>query len=320
MTTLYNESGNASEQKITDQPASAKTLRIFNCEGLALEMGDSLRKINDNVAEFPFEYDIAHIVTERGKILCTVLNPKALYESQQNADRRKHNVDNGYEVFWDEAGSECTIYHRVKTRKGAFKWTTAILGAAIGAIIGFCICLAIFGTSGKDSDEEILMTVWDDSVDSQFLKFWSEIRSINCTPETIEEFQEWYNDLPSDEQTYVDNTYLKAYDIIHGFNSFFNATDINDLVTLGNTYGGVFSPEQVTIILYGYGQSESIFDMWRSDFGMSFSAPYEQGLMRNAQERTSYVWDTLTDDNVVATEEVAVEAVDSVAVVDDYYY
>lgn len=274
----------------------AKTLRLLNCINLGLEMGDTLVKITDNVFETPFENEIAHIVTDHGKIICSILNSKNGYEASLNADRRKNNVEKGFLVFWDDEGRDCTVYRRIKEKsKMAARFMAmlfCIMGAAITATLFICLRPSTHRIEDNATQTEL---TWErtEQLKEQWGNYATILLSTACTEYTVNEIADWYNRLSTNEQEFLNGTVDPVESAIEVYRMFFNANDISDLVELMRNYSGFFNEEQRNVIIYGYGQSPYTFENWKNNFGMSFSEPFVRSLMDGYQWRDSYVKDRL---------------------------
>lgn len=102
----------------------------------------------------------------------------------------------------------------------------------------------------------------------------NKLKQLNCTMQTVEEVENWWN---SQDKTLYKGVNMDNY--IVAYKKFFNATSVNDMNILHNQYRRYFTPKQHNVIFIGYGNPDN-YSQWKKTFGMSFSKPYEVGLIK----------------------------------------
>ena len=282
-------------------------LRFINCEGLALEQGASMLKITRKDYEVSAESSIAYVLNEKGKILCTIPTSKSDYESMENIDRRKANIENRFTVNWDVSGETCTITYKRPKRNGCLVAGIICLVVFLLLILGvggfFCykflttkngpmpqiefpsyqeetetiteesevVATDEEATAPTEAPAEESATTSRQDIEARARVYINALQSMECDVFTVIRADNWYDGLSSSEKRATNlNEYIDAY------STFFNATRYEDLKGLNRSY---FSPTQQKVIWDGYGRNSNQFNTWKNDFGMSFSIPYKAGLI-----------------------------------------
>lgn len=269
-------------------------LRLLNCMGFALRQGDDLQKIQTEIMEVSFITPVAFVLDEGGDIKCTVIKDRTKFEDETNIDRRVANVNNSFNVLWDQDGRTCTVYRSAAdiSRRGAnlFPWRAAIISAIAGMAVGALICGIVMSDSEPvpEPEPDIVVervqvdTVVDDTEGepafthdmAEAENYIRKLQSENCTLHTVHKVQQWWNNMSD-----IQKSALSKYNIperIEAYNRFFEAGSIRDISSLDSyVRQGIFSPRQQKIIEV-YGRDARTFRMLHSEYGMNLRiSPYE---------------------------------------------
>lgn len=263
-------------------------LRLLNCKGYALRQGDDLQKIQTEIMEVAFIAPVAFILDDGGDIKCTVIKDRAKFEDETNIDRRVSNVNNSFNVLWDQNGRTCTIYRNVqnaaKSGMGEFPWIPAIISAVVGIAVGLLIGWIAWGGSGSKpvvypEPDYVVVTEPVDTVavesvtvqESQVEEakdYVRKLQSLGCTMSTLDEVEKWWNEL-SDSQKSALSEY-KIPERLRAYKKFFTASHFADMKELYRFGRKIFSSAQWRII-EGYGRGRRDFYELYKRYGMSFN-------------------------------------------------
>ena len=100
------------------------------------------------------------------------------------------------------------------------------------------------------------------------------LHSDKCELMTVNQALSWYNTLSDEEKGY---TNIKNY--IDAYKTFFEAKNVDDIGKL-NKSRALFTQKQLKVVFGGYGKDRQTFNDWYSACGMSFTKPYEEGLIK----------------------------------------
>lgn len=262
-------------------------LRLLNCTGYALRQGDDLQKIQTEIMEVAFIAPVAFILDDGGDIKCTVIKDRAKFEDETNIDRRVSNVNNSFNVLWDQDGRTCTIYRNVssasKSGMGELPWIPAIISAVVGIAVGLLIGWIAWGGSGSKpvvypEPDYVVVTEPVDTVavesvtvqESQVEEakdYVRKLQSLGCTMSTLDEVEKWWNEL-SDSQKSALSEY-KIPERLRAYKKFFTASHFADMKELYRFGREIFSSAQWRII-EGYGRDRRDFYELYERYGMTF--------------------------------------------------
>lgn len=274
-------------------------LRLLNCTGYALRQGDDLQKIQTEIMEVTFIAPVAFILDDGGDIKCTVIKDKAKFEDETNIDRRVSNVNNSFNVLWDQDGRTCTIYRNVpgapKSGMGEFPWIPAIISAVVGIGVGLLIGWISWGDSGskpvvypepdyvvvRESVDTVAVepvTVQESQIE-EAKDYVRKLQSLECTMSTVDEVEKWWSNLSDNQRSELSE--YKIPERLRAYKKFFTASHFADMKDLYRFGRKIFSSYQWRII-EGYGRDRRDFYELYERYGMTFRIP-ESVISRNGK-------------------------------------
>lgn len=274
-------------------------LRLLNCTGYALRQGDDLQKIQTEIMEVAFIAPVAFILDDGGDIKCTVIKDKAKFEDETNIDRRVSNVNNSFNVLWDQDCRTCTIYRNERNASkygmNSFPWIPGIISAVVGIGLGLLIGWISWGHSDSrpavidDSDQDFVVVreavdtpvaekagepaVTDDIAEAK--DYIRKLHSKVCTKYTVHKVNQWWNNMSDIQKSALSE--FKIPERIEAYYRFFEASNMEHIKRLIHYDRDIFSPYQQEIICV-YGSNPRTFESLYRKYGMTFRIePYDLG-------------------------------------------
>lgn len=110
---------------------------FVQCQGMGLQIDGSLIRIPSSVFHENVQASTAYLIDAKGNILCTILQNRLDYESNQNQDRRIRNKENGFELVWAKDGNCCCVYYNNINRQSVnFSVGKIIIFLLVGMLLG----------------------------------------------------------------------------------------------------------------------------------------------------------------------------------------
>ena len=286
-------------------------LILFQCQGLGLQINDSLDRLSSLVEDRELHAETAYLLDDQGEILCTLLRDKDIYESKNNQDRRVQNTKNGFNIVWVHGGDGCCVYKEQVKYNPVSSWWKLIVGFVLALLIGILLG-SLFGGMNRSQDDidriaslekenESLITN-NDTLKRIIVTYEEKERQLKALEEKKHEEEslarmrrraemeakDQIENLHSINCTIstvesveiwlnkqdglINKKYYDLHEYVRAYRMFFRASSISDLKKLHDGYSRYFSNEQNRIIME-YCKGPSNFERLRKEFGMSFSKP-----------------------------------------------
>ena len=130
-------------------------LILFQCQGLGLQINDSLDRLSSLVEDRELHAETAYLLDDQGEILCTLLRDKDIYESKNNQDRRVQNAKNGFNIVWVHGGDGCCVYKEQIKYKPESSRRKFIVGFVSALLIGILLGSLFGGKKISRSEDDI---------------------------------------------------------------------------------------------------------------------------------------------------------------------
>lgn len=256
---------------------------LISCEGYGIQSGDSLVRIQNSLLKVTPLRPIVYLLNESGHIVCTIVLDKETYESEECLDRRHQNTQNGFQVSWNDDGSECTIVCTAKQR--ANKYAKIIIGTIdscklyIGRFCQLIIDIWKYTLSAFNSNECVknsntaLFRFSKLTIKKEASKYKQMLQSTTCSMETLKVVSSWWAQRNDKDEKSL-NSFYNFGQALALYRLFFLARKQDDMRRLSLSKG-IFSKRQMDVIRE-YGKNENRFKEWKREFGMSFTKPYER--------------------------------------------
>lgn len=251
-------------------------LTFLSCEGYGLQTADQLSRLADEQESLVMVTPVVYLIDKSGHVACTIVKGQAIYESQENYDRRSRNCFNGFEVEWSLDGKACTVKCTVRRKAFVLASATArllrrvgLLVNGVGAFFGYLRkLLRLKPTTGSGTSH-----VPDaQSSLSHAIALKEKLQATTCDKATLNEVAVWWAQR-SDNEVKQLRPFYDFGKALAMYQNFFMARKLADVQHL-LWFKGLFGKRQIRVI-EEYSLNEKRFDDWRKEMGMSFSKPYE---------------------------------------------
>ena len=262
-------------------------LILFHCQGLGLQVDDSLLRISSLVHYVDLVAQTAYLLDDKGEILCILLKDRNEYESKNNQDRRIVNKKNGFNMIWEDDGNSCFVYN--ENYSSSKSSTLSLIGRLARLLIPAMLIGLLFGyfiwhdedssnttenlliiesleeanrsiTSQKDSLENVVielstqlepykleLEIHKDSVRKDCSIRKEELQSMECDATTVSAVRTWWYNLTLDDKKIAKQVY--DFDLaLTTYSQVFNAEDMYDMHMMSKRGQDIFSPRQMRLL------------------------------------------------------------------------
>ena len=260
-----------------------KKIIFKSCEGYGFQSGSTLTRIQNETLSFALYQPTVYLLDDNGQIVCTIVDNRDAYESEENLDRRYLNNQNGFTIEWNDNGIVCTVI--CSSRRTAFtvankvadfceKCRSNVQHLILQLEVFWNYFVSAFNQNQTQSKNDFKASIRLEnfSLQEEARRNKEMLQSNSCTIETLKQVSAWWAKRTDDEVSQL-NAYYKFSQALAMYRLFFLARKYDDVRRL-LTCKNIFGKRQMDVIRE-YAKNESRFKDWKRELGMNFSKPYE---------------------------------------------